>query len=293
MPRLMIVADLHGKPHVALERGLALAQKLGCQVHVVGFCYESLGSQGINNKKRQQQIKKKLLALRKRQVLEQVRKIKSTRLKVVTEVIWEKSIHEWIIKQCRNGNYEAVVKTGRRSESFAYTSTDWQLLRECVAPVMIVAEKRWRNTRPILAAVDLGSKSRVKQQLNKQVIATAQVYAQAMECELYVLNAIHLSPLLTELDLIDEFTHTQEIKQELQKVVKRLSSQYDIPEKHFRLKQGPVEKVITSEAARLKAQLVVMGTVARSGVSARLIGNTAEKVLSHLRTDVLALKLKR
>ena len=38
------------------------------------------------------------------------------------------------------------------------------------------------------------------------------------------------------------------------------------------------------------AQIVVMGTVGRKGVKARLIGNTAEKVLAHLKTDVLAIK---
>ncbi len=72
--------------------------------------------------------------------------------------------------------------------------------------------------------------------------------------------------------------------------MKRLSAEYDIPEKNFRLKQGPAAKVITSEAARLKAQLVVMGTVARTGVRAKLIGNTAEQVLARLKTDVLAIK---
>jgi len=33
-----------------------------------------------------------------------------------------------------------------------------------------------------------------------------------------------------------------------------------------------------------------MGTVGHHGLAAHLIGHTAEKVLSHLRTDVLALK---
>ena len=55
-------------------------------------------------------------------------------------------------------------------------------------------------------------------------------------------------------------------------------------------KRGPVDTVITSQAAKVRAQLVVMGTVARRGIRARLIGNTAESVLHHLRTDVLALK---
>jgi len=34
----------------------------------------------------------------------------------------------------------------------------------------------------------------------------------------------------------------------------------------------------------------VMGTVCRKGVKARLMGNTAEKVLRHMKTDVLAIK---
>jgi universal stress protein E len=33
-----------------------------------------------------------------------------------------------------------------------------------------------------------------------------------------------------------------------------------------------------------------MGTVGRKGVSARLLGNTAERVLRHIKNDVLAIK---
>ena len=43
-------------------------------------------------------------------------------------------------------------------------------------------------------------------------------------------------------------------------------------------------------AARVGAQIVVMGTVGRKGVKARLLGNTAERVLRHIKTDVLAIK---
>ena len=63
-----------------------------------------------------------------------------------------------------------------------------------------------------------------------------------------------------------------------------------MPVKSFHIKRGPVEKVITSRAAKVRAQVVVMGTVARKGVKARLLGNTAEKVLRHMKTDVLAIK---
>jgi universal stress protein E len=51
-----------------------------------------------------------------------------------------------------------------------------------------------------------------------------------------------------------------------------------------------VAQTIVSEAAALKAQLVVMGTVGRKGVKAQVIGNTAEAVLGLLKTDTLTLK---
>jgi universal stress protein E len=80
------------------------------------------------------------------------------------------------------------------------------------------------------------------------------------------------------------------LKEELQPKVLKLASTHGLPVSSFKLKEGPVDKVITSESARLKAQLVVMGTIGRRGVRGQVIGNTAEKVLSRLRTDVLALK---
>ena len=72
--------------------------------------------------------------------------------------------------------------------------------------------------------------------------------------------------------------------------IKALAREFNIAEKAFVVKRGPVEKVIASQAAKKRAQMVVMGTVGRKGVKARLIGNTAERVLGHLKTDVITLK---
>jgi universal stress protein E len=70
-----------------------------------------------------------------------------------------------------------------------------------------------------------------------------------------------------------------------------LAKACDIPESAFRCKRGAAEKVVASRTAKVRAQLVVVGTVGQKGVRARLLGNTAEKVLLHLKTDVLAIKL--
>jgi universal stress protein E len=290
MSRLLIIADRQGKSQVAMERGLSLASKMNCEVDLVGFCHEYLGAAGIEGRVRLEQVKNKLLARRKRELAVDLKRLKPAGVKVNSLIVWEKTIHEWIEKRCRTADYAAVIKTGNRSASFAYTSTDWHLLRSCPAPVLIVSDKRWRKARPVLAAVDLSSRSRIKRALNEEIISCARDFAAAVNCELYILHAVHIPAILTELDLVDEYTRAEEIKQQLLPEVKRLSKRLGVEEKIFHMKQGPADKVIASESARIKAQLVVMGTVGRKGVKARLMGNTAERVLGKLRTDVLALK---
>ena len=103
---------------------------------------------------------------------------------------------------------------------------------------------------------------------------------------------IEIPTLLADLDLIDPIAYVNEEKAGMAPALKKLAAANDLPVSAFKVKRGPVEKVITSYAAKHRAQLVVMGTVGRSGVRARLLGNTAEAVLQHLKTDVLALKLE-
>ncbi len=288
MSIVLIIADRPDERQVAISRGLELAAKMGWGAQVVGFAYENL-----DELKRAevdpQAVKKKLLDKRKAEVQAEVDKHAGD-VRTAVNVVWHKAIHLWVDQQCERKDYSAVIKTGHRTETFLYTSTDWHLLRECPAPVMIAAEKKWRATKPIVAAIDLTTNSRINNQLNDLVIATAKHFADKLETELYLVHALHIPSVLTELDLVDEYSHVKKMKADLQPRVLKLAHTHNLPISAIKLKNGPVDKVLTSESARLKAQLLVMGTVGRKGVKGQLLGNTAEKVLTRLRTDVLAIK---
>lgn len=58
----------------------------------------------------------------------------------------------------------------------------------------------------------------------------------------------------------------------------------------FRLREGNPRDVIPALASELDADLVVMGTVGRTGIPGLLIGNTAEVILNNLECSVLAVK---
>ena len=56
------------------------------------------------------------------------------------------------------------------------------------------------------------------------------------------------------------------------------------------IREGLAEDVINDVATEIDAELVVLGTIGRTGLSAAIIGNTAEHVIDRLNCDVLAIK---
>jgi universal stress protein E len=65
---------------------------------------------------------------------------------------------------------------------------------------------------------------------------------------------------------------------------------HHISAEYCHVDMGLPEDVIPKYAEQLDAELVVLGTVGRNGISAALIGNTAEHVIDKLNCDVLAIK---
>jgi universal stress protein E len=288
MGKLLVIADREGRCG-ATPRGLELAEKLGLDAEVVAFVYAPLDALEGGSAARNE-IKQRLLAQREAQLQPIIDKHQHPAQKVRLQVRWEKDMVSWVKARCARTEYDMVVKTGRRSENFAYASSDWLLLRECPAPLLILARNKWSRTAPVMAALDLSTKVASKQRLNDRVLAQAKSLAEAMGEALEIICAVEVPTLLQDLDLVDPITYVNDAKADMAVTIAGLAKRYDIPEKAFRVKRGPVEKVIASQAAAKRAQIVVMGTVGRKGVKARLIGNTAEKVLAHLKTDVLALK---
>ena len=59
---------------------------------------------------------------------------------------------------------------------------------------------------------------------------------------------------------------------------------------HTHVREGFPEEVIPEVAKEIEAELVILGTVGRTGLSAALLGNTAEHVISKLSCNLLAIK---
>lgn len=286
MSQIFVVADLPDSKQVAIKRACELAKTKSTSLHIVYFCYQSLRHIEDDG----QNIKQAVIDAVTRDAEKNLATLVPDDVEYSFEVVWEKRIDHWVHDYVKKHNPLMVVKTANRSETFLYTSTDWQLLRECPAPIFIVSDNKWRKSPNVLAAIDLETKHKSKQTLNHQILKAAKNFAQANEAELFVCYTVQSSQFLRDLGL--QYKDELEIKAEkaLKAEIANLAAQYDIPVANFFIKAGEPEKVITSIAAKKKVGLVVIGTVGRKGLKAKVLGNTAEKILTWLKSDVLALK---
>ncbi|MBJ6135930.1 universal stress protein [Marinobacter litoralis] len=289
MDKLLIVMDPQHKHQIALSRGVELARATGASVDIVAFVHEYLDALP-NDPVVQERAKKALIEMREKWLEQMLALTDCTDLKVNVRVVWEKQIHQWIIDYCQQERVSAVIKTENRSETLLYTPTDWQLIRACPVPVMLLAELKWNKAHPILAAVDLGTEKPVKKALNNRIIDQAWHLAKAMGSELHLVHALHTSVLLADLEIIDTAAHERKRREALKPKIEHLRHTWHLTPEQVHIVSGPTQKVIPSVANKIKADMVVMGTTGKTGLAARVIGNTAEKVLTHLRTDLVAVK---
>ncbi|MFC4239023.1 universal stress protein UspE [Marinobacter oulmenensis] len=289
MNRILIIMDPAHQEQVALMRGIELARTTGARLEVVAFAHEYLDSLP-GDKVVRDNARQTLIEHRQKWLEQMLALADCTDLDIQAHTVWEKRIHHWINQHCQQQRIDTVVKTGHRSETFLYTPTDWHLIRECPAPVMLVSDHKWRRAHPILAAVDLSSDKPAKKALNVKIIDKAWHLAKALDTELHLVHALHVSEVLADLEIIDLPAHTRQREQALQPAVDHLCNTWHLSREQVHLAAGPAHKVIPRVANRIKADMVVIGTTGKTGLAAKVIGNTAEKVLSHLRTDLLTLR---
>lgn len=287
MSHILVVADLIDHEPLALKAVGELADTYQRPLHIVFFAYETFHYLPEQQQTRLQQQVLEQMEAQAQQLIDQ-HLISQQSLSF--EVVWQQNIADWIQNYVEQKQPELVVKTGNRSESAFHTPTDWQLLRHCPAPVYILAEKKWRRSAHVMACIDLNSKRPSKQALNHRVLQQARTLADARGCELHVCYVAECSPVLQALGMqyTDEVTDSARSKHKAR--VRELAEQYAIPEANFHIQGGEPDKVIASTAAANKVGTVVVGTVGRGGVGGKVLGNTAEKIFSLLKTDVLALK---
>jgi universal stress protein E len=198
-------------------------------------------------------------------------------------------ITAWTLDKVTDGAFDLVVKTGHRSESFLHTPSDWELMRALQVPFCIASPMKLKSRQIILAAVDIDD-SGEKRKMAKEVLAHAARLARVQGAAIEVAYVIPVNRALEEIDAVDPETVLYQKGPKAQEALDQLLADTGVHASATHVLAGSPGRVVARLARKRKADLVVMGSAGRTGLSAALLGNTAEKAVHELKTDLMVVK---
>ncbi|WP_062269722.1 universal stress protein [Endozoicomonas arenosclerae] len=269
--RILVIVDTRKARHVAFNRAIQLAKATRSSLHLLapnpkpdtasaellGHLSQEARSQGID---------------------------------VTSQELWRNNLLETIIHVRQMERSHLVVKDFRQ-ESFLEkpfsTPTDWALLRKSRVPVLLVRHDRPWEKELMLAAINADPDDADHQQLNLAIMENAKSVTGYFDAELHLASA-YPTIMLAMQDKGDGMTDKDRYLQNCQHFAK----DYGVAESAIHLVPAPAETMIPDLTRELAASLLIMGTNARSGLSALTLGNTAEQLASNIDCDLLAVQSK-
>ena len=206
-----------------------------------------------------------------------------------------------IIREVLRGGYDLVMITAesrRGLKEALFGRTTMHLMRKCPCPVWVMNPAQPEHYSHILAAVDPNPFYEQRNALNIQVLDLATSLAHRERCELLIIHTytstlesyVRSGRISVPQSKLDEWG--RELRDTRRRSLLELLQLYDLENLNHQvyLLKGEAGILIPALAAARKVELIVMGTLSRSGVAGFFIGNTAEKVLRQVDCSVLTIK---
>ena len=204
-----------------------------------------------------------------------------------------------VIERVQRNGHDLVITApdGGPAHGLRGATTALHLLRKCPCPVWI--DDPLPGGRPdVLTAVGPFNEDGEVGELSRTLMELATSLAQIQGGDVHVVHAWRLEgeSLLRSgrahlrTSDIDELVEQEKMAAEL--AFQWLVGEFESvgPQIHSHLRRGAPTEVITNVARQVRPGVVVMGTLARSGLPGLIIGNTAERLLAELETSVIAVK---
>jgi nucleotide-binding universal stress UspA family protein len=176
-----------------------------------------------------------------------------------------------------------------------YGAVDMELFRKCPCPVLVVGPGAPPSRPTIVGAVYASAEDAVEQALNAKIVELTLRMARLEQGSPMLLQAWepYAAELVRSHASDDDFVgYVEAAGQRATEDLARLTASFGdrLSGVQATLRKGAPEDVIPQVVVAEGVDLVVIGTVARSGLAGVLIGNTAERVLRNLPCSVLAVK---
>jgi len=211
----------------------------------------------------------------------------------ICEALWGTPFHEMVLARVAATRPDLVVKHSvhhNRIERTLFTGSDWHLIRDCPAPLLLVKDPLRLEAPKILVCVDPLHAHDKPAALDHRLLRTAVFLAGPLAGEVH---ALHVFSIPTPVTVVgDAYIAAATVPPPEATVAaatvafRQLMAVHSLPESRAHLKVGAPARDILAEAKALDAGLVIMGAVSRGRLDRWFVGNTAEAVLDKLGCNV-------
>ncbi len=294
---ILLLAGGEGWKEAALKRAVILAKNNKAKLNVVEVIEElPREMQMLITSMHLADLQEVAITKQSRQLERIIAPIRGKGVQITAKVLIGTPFLE-IIREVLRNKHDLVMKTARGKgglKEILFGSTAMHLMRKCPCPVWVIKPTYHKKYARIMAAVDPDPFDKEKNALNTKIMELATSLARLEGSEFHVVHAWailfgEMRGGLSKKEVDGLASETRKMhKSRLNELIKKYA--LEIPKDRIHLLKGGAERLIPALAKRKRIELIVMGTVCRTGIAGFLIGNTAEKVLQQVDCSVLTVK---
>jgi universal stress protein E len=287
---LVIVDPFTEQEQPVLSRTAWLAERFGARVELFACDYDAEVDSG-----RVATVWLPDAGLREQRMLRNRRQLESfaaalrgRRLEVTVDVAWDYPPAEAIVRHVVATRPWLVAKDTHHHpllQRTLLTNTDWNLIRDCPAPLLLVKPREVGPHPTVLAAVDPVQEHDKPAQLDDAICKFASELAEKTGGALHLTHSIS-TPLGVQLPPNVRAIVAQEHRRALDGFLMT----HPVPLENLHVHEGFAHECLQHVATAQHADFLVMGAVARRGIKKILIGSTAARVLDRLSCDLVIIK---
>ena len=282
--KILVVVDPRSDEQPAVDRATWLAERLSATIELLICDYDPDIDAGVTSTVWiDKPVRENLLAILSDKLEAIATPLREQGLDVSTDVIWDHPLDVGIVRKTIACQPWLVVKDTHHHSALQRTilsNTDWQLITNCPAPLLLVKPQPINENPRILAAVDPLHVHDKPAKLDDEILNLSKLLTEGVGGELHVLHT-YMLPIVPD---------AASVEREHREAFNRLLERHGMADDLAHLERGAPHELLPAVAAREDAAIVVMGAVSRQGLDKAFIGSTAERILERLPCDVLIVK---
>jgi universal stress protein E len=294
---ILVIVDPTANMQPALDKAAILALKFKARLELFICDYRA----GLDIDTPEANGARDVLLSHRREHLDKLAKpLRDAGLDIAIDAVFHNPLHEGLLRKIAHSNADLVVKDTHYHNLVRrtlITNTDWHLIRGSAAPLLLVKPARWAKALCVLGAVDPGHAADKPAALDHSICDWSTTLTRAFDGEAHVAHAyfpasIALSAAVTGMPMAvgnEDKLLAEERRIKLESLT-TLTEPYGIKTDNVHLLLGTAAELLPEQAERYRADVMVMGAIARGRVQRLFIGSTAERILDKLPCDVLIIK---